>query len=1126
MFKAILIPVFSCLCWICLTAQPINDDCNGIVNLGIVPVCEPEIYNNTGATSSQVFSNPAENIPTCWNSVQHDVWFQFQVPDDGSIVDIQVVLAGVNTGSNGSLEEPEMAIYRGDCELEGLQELACISSVPGQTAILLQLNGLTPGVAYFIRVDDNPPSANPSWGDFSLCLDTIPNPVLEATATPNVICVTEAGPPPVQLHVEGDGFTTFHWVPEFAVSDPNSSDPLGFTANAQDFIVTAYSTGTNLIQNGDFEQGNINFTSALNYVPPPTSGLCEGCYQVSDLPPSLWTQCFDHTGGIGVNQLIVNGATTLNQQVWCQTVPVIPFTDYLFSTWGQTLNSGNPAILAFSVNGAAIGNFNLPFFSCDWQQFNAGWNSGVNASAEICIVNQNTIGGGNDFALDDIAFSTVVIAMDTVHIQLNSVAGNVTLISGVTCESSCNGSASIDISGGSGQYQYDWDNGEVAAIATQLCAGAHTVQVTDLVTGCSDVFQVDIPAGNFSIQAISLNDPCAANASGIAEVLITGGAAPYDILWDNGATSVMTDGLSEGWHTVTVSDQGGCSATDSVLITINVNGFDVVISTQQDTICSGESTQLAAAGSPASFYTWSTGSGETSVTVSPTTTTTYSLTGFTVSNTNIIANGDFETGAAGFSSDYVPGTGGVWGTLSNEGTFAIDDNPNDVHLNFSNCPDHTTGTGDMLIVNGAGVPNQSVWCQTINVVPNTTYQFSAWAMNVLNEVNVASLQFSINGQLLGSPFQTTQFACEWQEFFETWYSSNNTSAVICIVNQNTTIGGNDFALDDISLRPVCVSTDTIQITVLNPAVQVDITAPTCGQSNGVVTCDVTGGGAPYVFSIDGGTQFQQSGVFDDLAPGTYTVLVNDAFGCAADAQVVLESSENLTLNVVPVPTTCGLSNGSVTVGTGNGVAPFQFTIGSAVQSNPVFNGLDSGDYTAQVTDAQGCSGNIGFNIAASQGIEATIDTTEGTVLCDGGLTLNAGTFATYLWSTGAITAAIEADSAGIYVVTVTDAAGCQATASVTLTLCTGEFEMPNAFSPNADDINDTFGPVHTGGGNISIEEFKIYDRWGNLVHDAPAPWDGQYNGKPFPAEVLVYYIRVRLPDQEEVALKGDLTLIR
>lgn len=1127
MRKANLITVFYSLLWIGLTAQPINDDCSGIVDLGVVPVCDPTIYTNTGATSSVVFSSPSDNIPTCWNSVDHDVWLQFQVPADGSIVDLQLTLTGVTNGSNGALEQPEMAIYRGDCELEGLQELACISSLPGQTAVFLQLIGLTPGSFYYIRVDDNPPSASPSWGDFTLCIDTIPVPVLEATATPETLCVTEAGPPPVQLHVEGEGFSIFQWEPAWAVSDPSSSDPLGFTASAQDFIVTGYNIGANLILNGDFESGNTGFNSALGYVEPPTSGLCEGCYQVSDLPPSLWTQCPDHTGGAGVNQMVVNGATTLNQQVWCQTVPVIPFTDYLFSTWGQTLNSGNPAILAFSVNGAAIGNFNLPFFSCEWQQFNADWNSGTSTSAEICIVNQNTIGGGNDFALDDIAFSTVLIAMDTVHIELNSISGNVILISGVSCNGDCNGSASAQVVGGSGQYQYQWDNGETTPIATQLCEGEHFVQMTDLATGCSNMAPVLIPASDFDIEVVSLNDPCSANTSGTAQVLINGGVPPYEILWDNGETGETAENLSEGWHTVSVTDQGTCSAVDSVLITNNVNGFQVTINTLEDTICAGGNTQLNATGSPADFYTWSTGSGETSITVHPASTTTYTLTGFTVSNTNIIVNGDFETGSAGFDSDYIPGTGGPWGILSNEATFAIDDNPNDVHSNFSNCPDHTTGFGDMLIVNGAGQPNQNVWCQTINVVPNTTYQFSAWAMNVLNEVNVASLQFSINGQLLGNPFQTTQFACEWQEFFETWYSTTNTSALICIVNQNTTVGGNDFALDDISLRPVCISTDTIQITVSDPVLLADITAPTCGQSNGIVTGEATGGINPYLFSIDGGTQFQQSGVFEDLAPGSYTLLVNDAFGCAAVAQVILESSDNLLLNAVPTPTTCGLSNGSVIIGTQNGVGPFDYSIGNSVQNDPLFNELSPGDYTAEVTDAQGCSGIIGFNIAASQNIEVMIDTTAGTLLCDDiSLPLSAGTFAAYQWSTGAITATIEADTAGIYSVTVTDAAGCEATVEVTLTQCVGAFEMPNAFSPNADDINDTFGPVQIGGGDISILEFKIYDRWGNVVHDQPAPWDGQYKGQPFPTEVLVYYIKIKLPGQEEVEMKGDLTLIR
>ena len=83
--------------------------------------------------------------------------------------------------------------------------------------------------------------------------------------------------------------------------------------------------------------------------------------------------------------------------------------------------------------------------------------------------------------------------------------------------------------------------------------------------------------------------------------------------------------------------------------------------------------------------------------------------------------------------------------------------------------------------------------------------------------------------------------------------------------------------------------------------------------------------------------------------------------------------------------------------------------------------------------------------------------------------------------------------------------------------------MPNAFTPNNDDLNDTY--YYKGEGPLEVLEFRIYNRWGGLVHDAVTPWDGMYKSKPHPTDVLVYLIRV--DDQCEIEeKKGDLTLLR
>lgn len=177
---------------------------------------------------------------------------------------------------------------------------------------------------------------------------------------------------------------------------------------------------------------------------------------------------------------------------------------------------------------------------------------------------------------------------------------------------------------------------------------------------------------------------------------------------------------------------------------------------------------------------------------------------------NIVVNGNFSQGNTGFTTEYTLGTGGTWGLLSNEGTYAISNSPSSVHNNFSYCGDHTTGNGQMFIANGANVP-VNAWCQTITVDPNTDYEFSAWVTNALSDFNVAQLQFKINGIPIGDVFTTTSWGCDWQQFFAVWNSGTNTTAEICISNLNTSGGGNDFAIDDISFAPICVVTDTIEI---------------------------------------------------------------------------------------------------------------------------------------------------------------------------------------------------------------------------------------------------------------------------------------------------------------------------
>ena len=167
-----------------------------------------------------------------------------------------------------------------------------------------------------------------------------------------------------------------------------------------------YTLGNNLVFNGDFEQGNLGFNSSYTYV-PSSSWLNASEYDIVTNPQNthnLFASCTDHTSGIG-QMMVVNGSSTPNTNVWCQTININSNQIYEFGTWITSVDPQSPAILDFSINGVTIGTFSPSANTCNWQQFYTSWCSDTNTTATICIVNQNTQPIGNDFALDDIYFS-------------------------------------------------------------------------------------------------------------------------------------------------------------------------------------------------------------------------------------------------------------------------------------------------------------------------------------------------------------------------------------------------------------------------------------------------------------------------------------------------------------------------------------------------------------------------------------------------------------------------------------------------------------------------------------------------------------------------------------------------
>ncbi len=261
-------------------------------------------------------------------------------------------------------------------------------------------------------------------------------------------------------------------------------------------------------------------------------------------------------------------------------------------------------------------------------------------------------------------------------------------------------------------------------------------------------------------------------------------------------------------------------------------------------------------------------------TASVTETTTYTLTIRHEVGDNLVFNGDFALGNTGFTTEYMHSPTTLWP----ESVYAITDNPNALHPNFANCGD-ISGEGNVMAVNGAGDPGTQVWCQTIAVSPNTEYNFSAWLANLI-PVSPAIMQFSADGVLLGPPFSVPG-VCIWDQFNASWFSGAATSVEICIVNQNTDVAGNDFALDEIRFRQVCEREAEVTITVLEQVF---------GESFVTICPDETyfAGGGEQTESGVYVDQFQASNGCDSLHTTHLTVLpeipttIIDTVICAGD----------------------------------------------------------------------------------------------------------------------------------------------------------------------------------------------------------------------------------------------------
>lgn len=136
----------------------------------------------------------------------------------------------------------------------------------------------------------------------------------------------------------------------------------------------------------------------------------------------------------------------------------------------------------------------------------------------------------------------------------------------VLCNGDSNAAVYVTVSGGTGSYTYNWNNGSSSEDIASLAAGTYDLTATD-VNGCTASFSQAVTeptALNPAVDSI-VNVACFGGNTGAIYVSVTGGTTPYSFSWSNGGTSEDLVGIPAGNYTGTLTDANGCVSISPAL---------------------------------------------------------------------------------------------------------------------------------------------------------------------------------------------------------------------------------------------------------------------------------------------------------------------------------------------------------------------------------------------------------------------------------------------------------------------------------------------------------------------------------------------------------------------------------
>ncbi|MFK8006456.1 MAG: HYR domain-containing protein, partial [Saprospiraceae bacterium] len=696
----------------------------------------------------------------------------------------------------------------------------------------------------------------------------------------------------------------------------------------------------------------------------------------------------------------------------------------------------------------------------------------------------------------------------------NGLIFDIINVSDVSCNGESDGTVSLGIIGGTSPYTLIGYTGAntvllgqpipFATIVTDLSAGSHTFLAAD-ANGCIVVAHttVDEPTELISDVITSTDVLCNGDANGTATVHATGGTTPYTYAWTSGATTATATGLAAGPYTVTVTDANGCETIENVTVT---EPAVLATTTPQldDVSCNG--------GNDGKIYFQVTGG---------TAPYSYNWTGFPNA-------GGFQIPDDVQDQDAVPaGTYNVVITDSNGCTTEISNieitEPTPVTVSIGNvidadCAGNETGEATATGAGGTGTITyawsdgqtgataEDLHAGGYSVTATDANGCTAQASTSIADPNglivlaTAITDISCNGGSDGSirlegiggtsPYTITRTGSGGV--------FNNVNIPFAGLNGNLSIhvvnsleaGHYAFRVTDMNGCNAFTSITLDEPTQLISDIITSTDVSCNGGADGTATVYATGGTTPYTYAWNDPAA-QTTATATGLAAGAYMVVVTDANGCqTAQTITIFEPAELiLSLDFINDVSCNGGSDGDIYINIDGGTAPYNYYWAGSTAADNTQDAVDvpAGTYTLLVIDANGCTFTLP-NLVVGEPTPVTVYIDD--VInadCAGGETGSATAYGaggtgtiTYAWSNGQTDAENWGIHAGGYSVTATDANGCTAQASTSISDPNGlSMEVIESSQPwcNGDANGSvTLGILNTGnlGGTSPYRLTSVY----------------------------------------------------